>query len=226
MTQRPADEGARAAQGATTAPDAAQGQYTHHDTQWPRWEVLKQDNERKQHQAVGSVHAADPEHALLMARTVFARRPSAISMWVAPVSAIASWTAEELERRASVAGKAQAEQQSGPQANEHEAAPTDGQPRRYLVVRKSSNRRSMTFGELVGEVEGANLDAALDAALERFSDEPVLALWLVDTEAVVRSDPEEADPWFGPALDKTYKQQSVYSSRATASKDASKGVPR
>ena len=43
------------------------------DTQWPRWEVFKQDTPKKPHQAVGTVHATDPEHALLTARNVFAR---------------------------------------------------------------------------------------------------------------------------------------------------------
>ncbi len=184
------------------------------DSQWPRWEVLKQDNERKVHQAVGSVHAADAEHALLMARTVFARRPSAVSMWVAPAARVHAWTAQELEELVTSAVPA-------------EPAPDDpaAASQRYLVVRKSTNRRSMTFGDLVGEVSAPSLEAALAHALAHFTDEPVLALWLVEADAVVRSDPSDADPWFGPALDKTYKQQSVYSSSATAHKDADEGVP-
>ena len=46
-------------------------------TEWPRFEVIKQDTERSLPQMVGSVHATDPEHALLVARHVFVRRPSA-----------------------------------------------------------------------------------------------------------------------------------------------------
>ncbi len=183
------------------------------DSQWPRWEVLKQDSERKVHQAVGSVHAADAEHALLMARTVFARRPSAVSMWVAPAARIHTWTAQEIESRA--AEEAAVE----PAGDEPSAA-----SQRYFVVRKSTNRRSMTFGDLVGEVVAPSLETALAQALEEFADEPILALWLVEADAVIRSDPEDSDPWFGPALDKTYKQQSVYSSRATTRKDTTKGV--
>lgn len=185
------------------------------DSQWPRWEVLKKDNERKAHQAVGSVHAADAEHALLMARTVFARRPSAVSMWVAPAARIHTWTAQELEALdvTEVPSELSADQPA-----------SDSQ--RYFVVRKSTNRRSMTFGDLVGEVTSRGLDSALAQALTDFADEPILALWLVEADSVVRSDPSDADPWFGPALDKTYKQQSVYSSRATVRKDAEKGVPR
>lgn len=180
------------------------------DTQWPRWEVLKQDSARKPHQAVGSVHATDPAHALLMARTVFARRPAAVSMWVAPATRIHSYTAEELaalERPATGGDPA-----------------TD--PQRYLVVVKTTNRRSMTFGDLKGEVAGRTLADALAAALELTAGEPVLALWLIEADSVVRSEPEDADPWFGPAQDKTYKQQSVYSSTATARRDATEGVPR
>ena len=177
------------------------------DTQWPRWEVLKKDNERKPHQAVGSVHAADAEHALLMARTVFARRPAAVSMWVAPAASIHTFTAEELA-------------QLPPATDDH-----TGALHGYLVVVKSTNRRSMTFGDLKGEVEASSVRAAVDRAIELAGEEPVLALWLVEAGSVVRSEPEDADPWFGPAQDKTYKQQSVYSSRATASKDAAEGVP-
>ncbi|MCX7601844.1 MAG: phenylacetic acid degradation protein, partial [Meiothermus sp.] len=66
------------------------------DTQWPRWEVFKQDTPSKPHQAVGSVHAADPQHALLTARNIFARRPQAVSMWVARADDIFSWTKEEI----------------------------------------------------------------------------------------------------------------------------------
>jgi ring-1,2-phenylacetyl-CoA epoxidase subunit PaaB len=49
-----------------------------------RWEVFKQDAPGKPHQAVGSVHASDAEHALFTARTVFVRRPNAHSLWVVP----------------------------------------------------------------------------------------------------------------------------------------------
>lgn len=182
------------------------------DTQWPRWEVLKKDNQRKPHQAVGSVHAADADHALLMARTVFARRPAAVSMWVAPAASIHAFTAQELE---------QLPELDEAKADEAEA----GELSRYLVVVKSTNRRSMTFGDLKGEVQAGSVRSALAMALELAGDEPVLALWLIEAASVARSEPEDADPWFGPAQDKTYKQQSMYSSRATASKDAADGVP-
>ncbi|MFQ5435705.1 MAG: phenylacetic acid degradation protein, partial [Anaerolineae bacterium] len=38
------------------------------DTQWPLWEVFKQDKPDKAHESVGTVHAPDAEMALLNAR--------------------------------------------------------------------------------------------------------------------------------------------------------------
>lgn len=200
------------------------------DTQWPRWEVFKQDSEKKPHQAVGSVHAADAEHALLMARTVFARRPNAVSIWVVAADAIRSWTAEELDGLDPSSGSASGGNTSGSDSPANFAkpiAPIDsGHLPNYLVVVKSSNRRSMTFGDVRFEVQGATSRAALDVALSQLANETVLALWLVESSAVVRSDPEVADQWFGPATDKTYKQQSVYSSVAAAKRDTEKGLGR
>lgn len=192
------------------------------DTQWPRWEVLKKDNERRPHQAVGSVHAAGAEHALLMARTVFARRPSAVSMWVVPAVNVHSFTAFEIEQALG--------ERPEPEPADGEAALTErlklNAGGHYYVVRKSSHRRSMTFGELVGEIEGATLGEALNAALTEFGDQPVHALWLLEAGAVARTEPEDAQPWFAPALDKTYKQQAVYSSSAVMRRDASLGARR
>lgn len=66
-------------------------------TEWPRFEVIKQDTERSLPQMVGSVHATDPEHALLVARHVFVRRPSAYALFVAPAEAFFHVTQEALK---------------------------------------------------------------------------------------------------------------------------------
>src|SRR5690606_18250059 len=159
-----------------------------------RWEVFKQDGAGKPHQAVGSVHAADAEGALLNARHVFARRPSAVSLWVAPAAAIHSWTAEQLERH-----------------DLAQESPDDpGKAAVYLIFVKTSNRRSMTFVEHVGEVRATGAAAALRAARQRQGGEPVLAWWLVPQAAVSATAPEDAESWFEPARDKTYKLQSSY----------------
>jgi len=162
-------------------------------TQWPRWEVFKQDAPGKPHQAVGSVHAVDPQHALVTARSVFARRPNAVSMWVVPATSILARTAEELEGEVPGAGPA-------------------GTTERFLVFRKTSHRRSMTFVDHAGEVEATSPEEALGLARERFQAAPTLAWWIVPASALTRSDEsdEAVESWFAPARDKTYRQQSAY----------------
>lgn len=163
-------------------------------TQWPRWEVFKQDAPGKPHQAVGSVHAVGARHALFTARTVFVRRPSAVSLWVAPESEIYSKTAEELEREAEV------------------VVTSGASPSAFLIFRKTSHKRSMTFADLVGEVRATSPAEALSLARARFPEPPALAWWVVPGGAVVRSDEDEdtIESWFAPARDKTYRQQSAY----------------
>lgn len=167
----------------------------------PRWEVFKQDAAGKPHQAVGSVHAADAEHALLMARSVHARRPAAVSLWVAPADTVLSVTAEQLTA-----------------AGGEGAAPAhgdaEGAPQRYLVFRKSSHRRAMTFVDHVGEVTAVGPWAALQAAIVAFPEPPALAWWIVPAERVSASPDDEAAAWFEPARAKTYKQQSAYGTTA------------
>lgn len=165
------------------------------DTQWPRWEVFKQDNPKKPHQAVGSVHAVDPEHALLAARDVFVRRPKAVSLWVAPAQAIFSMTQEELNHN--------------PDWQQEEIRP-DTPQQTYAIFRKSSHRHAMTFADYVGDVEAASPKQALSQAITTFAGQPALAWWIVPAEAIFRSEPDVVESWFAPALSKTYKQQSAY----------------
>lgn len=58
------------------------------DTQWPTWEVFHQPKRGAAHTHVGSVHAADAEMALLMAKEQFARRQACVNLWVVPTHAI------------------------------------------------------------------------------------------------------------------------------------------
>jgi len=163
------------------------------DTQWPRWEVFKQDNAKKVHQAVGSVHAVDSEHALPTARSVFARRPNAISMWVVNENDIYSVTKEELK-----------------------ALPTETveqtENETYLVFTKTTNRRSMVFVNHVGNVSASNARSALEEARHSFNHDEVLTWWLIAERNITKSDTsnESIESWFAPAKEKTYKQQSNY----------------
>ena len=162
------------------------------ETQWPRWEVFKQDAPDRPHQAVGSVHAADPQHALYTARSVFARRPAAVSLWVVPEAKIHSVTREELE-----AG--------------HTFPNETGAQQPYRVFGKRSHKRSMTFMDELGTLRSVSPQAAFTATRAEYGDD-LLAYWVV-AEADFLGSPDDSDTvesWFSPAKDKTYKQQSSY----------------
>lgn len=165
------------------------------DTQWPRWEVFKQDEPGQPHRAIGSVHAPDAELALLIARDVHVRRPACASLWVARADRITSLTAEEIA------------------ADPHwhaEGIPPDAPRQRYLIFQKTSQRRAMTFVVHVGEVEAHTPREALRLALERFGANGVFVWWAVPASAVIRSEAGAEASWFAPAKDKTYRQQSFY----------------
>lgn len=181
------------------------------DTQWPRWEVFKQDTPDKPHQAVGSVHATDPTHALLTARNVFARRPQAVSMWVVRADDIYSWTEEQLVR----GRDAPFAVKQGDSSDEGQMPLTfDPSLSTYYLFRKTSHKRSMTFVDYVGEVSASSPEHALKQAQEQFTDAEALAWWIVPTDKLTKSDPssETIESWFAPAKDKTYKQQQYYAS--------------
>ena len=173
---------------------------------WPRWEVFKKDNAKKPYQAVGSVHATDPEHALLNAKNVFVRRPAAVSLWVAPVSVIFSRSLEELEREP---------------LNVVEDQPL----RTFELFRKATHRRSMTFMDHLGRIEATDPAAALALAIEQFG--AGLAWWVIPTDAITGTDPDETtivEAWFEPAKSKTYKQQSQYGFVSKCGRVGSKSV--
>ena len=58
------------------------------DTQWPIYEVFHQQSRGDAHVHVGSVHATDPEMALMMAKEQYARRQACVNLWVVPAEAI------------------------------------------------------------------------------------------------------------------------------------------
>lgn len=163
------------------------------DTQWPRWEVFKKDSARKAYQAVGSIHAVDGEHALLNARNVFVRRPSAVSLWVVRADDIFSLTREEMD--------ADAGWMDGDDGGETAV---------FHICAKISHRRSMTFMDYAGEIEATSPQQALQLGLTQFELEDALAWWVFVETAVVSTEDDVVDAWFAPAKTKTYKQQSQY----------------
>lgn len=55
---------------------------THHQADWPLWEVFIRSKMGLDHKHVGSLHAADAQMAIENARDVYTRRQEGISIWV------------------------------------------------------------------------------------------------------------------------------------------------
>jgi ring-1,2-phenylacetyl-CoA epoxidase subunit PaaB len=161
------------------------------------WQVFKQDAVGKPHQAVGGVYAADASHALMNARHVFVRRPSAVSLWVIDEALIFARTLEQLNDRPLAA-----------------VAVTDplAVAQSYLVFRKSHHKRSMTFMDYCTNIAANSPAAALALACAEFG--PAAAWWVLAEAAVTKSraEHEAVETWFAPAKDKTYRQQVFYAS--------------
>ncbi|HLE30468.1 MAG TPA: 1,2-phenylacetyl-CoA epoxidase subunit PaaB [Anaerolineales bacterium] len=58
------------------------------DTQWEVYEVFHQKARGEQHVHVGSVHAPNPEMALVLAKEQYARRMACVNLWVVKASDI------------------------------------------------------------------------------------------------------------------------------------------
>jgi ring-1,2-phenylacetyl-CoA epoxidase subunit PaaB len=57
-------------------------------TVWPLGEVFVRSKQGIEHKHCGSLHAADAQQALHMARDVYTRRQEGVSIWVIPSAAI------------------------------------------------------------------------------------------------------------------------------------------
>ncbi|NCV63331.1 MAG: 1,2-phenylacetyl-CoA epoxidase subunit B [Betaproteobacteria bacterium] len=56
--------------------------------EWPLWEVFVRSKQGIEHKHCGSLHAADAQQALRMARDVYTRRQEGVSIWVIPSASI------------------------------------------------------------------------------------------------------------------------------------------
>jgi ring-1,2-phenylacetyl-CoA epoxidase subunit PaaB len=161
------------------------------DTQWPRFEVFLIEEEGKPAEHVGSVHAPDPELALLNARDVFVRRPLCRELWVAPSVQVLFRTAQELKHN----------------------APSTERPRKeakeqlYLIFAKPNHREPLTLSNCLPAVSA---ESALGVALASASVSECV-MWAVVPEArLTKSASEEIESFFKPAETKHYKMHSDF----------------
>ncbi|MEX2596091.1 MAG: 1,2-phenylacetyl-CoA epoxidase subunit PaaB [Salibacteraceae bacterium] len=64
---------------------------------WPLWEVFIRSKAGLSHRHAGSLHAADDEMALEMARDVYTRRNEGVSIWVVESKSIKASDPEDKE---------------------------------------------------------------------------------------------------------------------------------
>jgi len=165
------------------------------DTQWPRFEVFSQDEKGAPHRNVGSVHAVDPEMALQNARDVFVRRPQTTSLWVVPAEKILAKSQQEISE--DLDPKILVEDETG-------------KSELYLVFQKVSQRPSMTFVVLTGQVEAFSAADALSRALDQYGETESYIWWVCPEEAVVRSSNEDIESMFTQAHSKKYRMPQEY----------------
>jgi len=179
------------------------------DTQWPRFQVFVQSKSGAPYMDVGSVHAPDAELALLNARDVFARRPESISMWVVPVEAILWKTSQELRQDAEFTGDA------------HTIQPENTANQPYHIFCKFKQAGTHEF---VTTVETASASAALRQAYQSLLHRQNALSWcIIPDQAVTKSDPNEVDSLYAPALDKTFRMSTDF--RTVSAMRAIKSTP-
>ncbi len=159
------------------------------DTQFPRYYVFEQPRPDAPLIHAGSVHAPDPEMALLNARDVFARRPYRTTMWVVPAAAIFSRTKAQLE--------------AVPPASNREQQPAT--PQTYQIFVKKNHKGVCTHA---GEIQAPGPQQAL--ALARRSLPNALLWWVIPDHEIVKAPPEEAPLLYESATDKIFRHESHY----------------
>ena len=178
------------------------------DSELPRFEVFVQERSNGPHLHAGSVHASDGELALLNARDVFARRPECHSLWIVPADRVVARTEEQLR------------------TDPFPGEPASSEAELYLLFGKIGHKGTHTYLASVLAVSPAQ---ALQHGLAAFEPQGVTSWWLVPERFRRTNQPEEAGPWFDPALDKPFRDQAFYPvetfmrnlRRARARKDAS-----
>jgi len=160
------------------------------DTQWPRYMVFQQMSADQPWQHNGTVHAPDPELALLNARDVFSRRPDAVGMFVVPDSAIYKVTKEQLRVPEKLKDSIEF-----------------SELKEIMVFTKG---HELSPCEYLGVVEARSALDALEKAREKFSDHSALWWWLFPSEARLSTQDQDVEPMFSAAREKRYKDQSEF----------------
>lgn len=161
------------------------------DTQWPRFCVFKQNTPDDVPENCGTIHAPDPELALLNARDVFVRRPDCHSLWIIPMKEVLSLTSEQLERHGMIEFM-----QQGP-----------GPIGSYVIFTKPDYRDRYAYA---GELPASDSYEAMRKALDRYPPDSHVAWRVAPFESILTSDEEDTQSWFEPAHAKPFRHPAFY----------------
>ncbi len=92
-TPLPSPGQGRVGQGSSV--NTALGPFASAGREWPLWEVFIRSKQGLEHKHCGSLHAADAQQALQMARDVYTRRQEGVSIWVVPSTLISASEPED-----------------------------------------------------------------------------------------------------------------------------------
>ena len=71
------------------------GSPTQHSNEWPLFEIFVRSKQGLEHKHCGSLHAADANMALHLARDVYTRRQEGVSIWVVASNTITASAPED-----------------------------------------------------------------------------------------------------------------------------------
>lgn len=164
------------------------------DSQWPRYYVFEKPLEDGEFIHAGSVHASDPEMAILNARDVFARRPQRVALWVVRAEDIYSKTKEEIDRLdlSDVARLVGHEQPTG---------------RLHHVFQKKSQKGVMTW---VGSVSGSGSEHAFQLAYQEHPNPDAAVWWIIPDAALSRTEGDMEAELLRSSPGKPFRHESHY----------------
>jgi 1,2-phenylacetyl-CoA epoxidase PaaB subunit len=112
-------------------------------------------------------------------------------MWVVPADSIHTQTREELVNEASKTSTDQ---------------PINGLIDYYVFAKFEQQDQCRQ----VGEVQAWSPQAAVRAAIEKYTDQHPLWWWVFPKADILTSEPQDTSPMYAPARAKTFKDQAEY----------------
>lgn len=164
--------------------------------QLPTYEVFLQLKEGKAYEHVGIVHAASDDMAFLFAKEQFSRRYTCTGMWVVPSNRV--WVTDFTELEESVYDHIKTESNESAKAVEEYVYEVF-----HLFKRGKQHKHA-------GQVQAHNHRQALVKAKAGLDNgKPVLNIWLIKTDDITVSSPEDRVIW-STLPEKTHREVISY----------------